>query len=107
MGTLLTGSVDIDTLERYYTVEELALILGETEKWIAKQREAGIISPCLFKGRHQYNRGALLRLQALRALQSELGAYSPLPARIVKEAGPKLDALGNGRECTQSTPSRR
>jgi len=93
-ATLLTGSVDLDTMERYFTVEDLALIVGESPKWISKQRDAGIIAPALFKGRQQYGRGAILRLEAFKGLQEEFGHNSAMPALIVREAGPKLDELG-------------
>jgi len=99
MGTLLTGSVDLTTLERAYTVADLALILNESEAWVRECQRKEIITPLpTRKGGIQYSRGSLLRLQALRVLQMEFGMNSALPARIVKSAGGKLDALGKGPE---------
>jgi hypothetical protein len=98
-STLLTGTVDLTTLERAYTVADLALLTGETEAWIRECQRKGIITP-LPERKYgiQFSRGSIFKLEAFKGLQEEFGHNSAVPARIIREAGPKLDELARGPE---------
>ena len=99
METLITGPVAVDNdSAKYYTVEQLAELLGQSVTWIRKRKDEGLITPVLFKGLTQFDRAARMRLSAYMALCDVLGHRSSLPGKIVRAAGPKLDDLARRPE---------
>ena len=98
MATLVTGFFSVDGDGRYFTSDQLSLLLDVPKNWVEKRAAEGVIRPALTRGRHQYNRGARLRLCAYQILQNIFGSKSSLPARVIKDIGPRLDELGNRDE---------
>jgi hypothetical protein len=92
MDTLLNGFVDRAALPRYLTIAELAERMGESEDWVRKAQDRGIIAPALTKGRIQFNLSAYYRLSFYQFLVAQCGK-SAVPARILETFGPRLDAM--------------
>jgi hypothetical protein len=79
-----------------FTISHLAQITSRSRRWIEQMRTAGIISPRYTVGELQFPWSAVNRLLALEILQGALGENSPIPARIVREIGGRIDQLPDG-----------
>ncbi len=75
------------------TVDELAKLTGTTPAWVREQQRQGVIAPLYTKGLMQFSQGAIVRLAAVKQLQTLWGTRSAIPQELVRQAGAKLDAV--------------
>jgi hypothetical protein len=78
------------------TVNDLVQITKRSRRWIEQMRTAGIISPKYTRGALQFSWSAVNRLLTMQILQTALGENSPIPARVVRAIGARLDQLADG-----------
>jgi hypothetical protein len=79
-----------------FTISNLAQITSRSRRWIEQMRTAGIITPRYTVGELQFPWSAINRLLIMQILQTALGENSPIPARIVREIGGRIDQLPDG-----------
>lgn len=95
LPTLGTGGPEVSR-RWLFTINDLMRITSRSRRWIEQMRTAGIITPRYTVGELQFPWSAVNRLLTVDVLQRALGENSPIPARVVKAIGGRIDQLPDG-----------